>query len=208
VKRLLAVGGLAIVGVASAGAASPPPTIFARSATLGATEPAQLFGAVANGREGEEVTIQAKECGSDSFRVVGGTMTRRGGGWSLEYLPSINATVRAVWNGTPSSEIAVRQRAFVQLKKLVARPGYEVIVTAKSPLWRKRVTVQRFDRRIGRWVAVKSVALTDQAVANVFRHFSAKLTLSLPRGTLVRAFLPLAQARPCYLAGASRLLRT
>ena len=33
-------------------------------------------------------------------------------------------------------------------------------------------------------------------------------TLSIPKGTLIRAVLPLSQAKPCYLAGFSRTVRT
>lgn len=183
-------------------------TIFARSSTLGPYEPAELFGAVESAREGEEVTIQAKDCGSDFFHVVAGTTTRRGGGWSAEYFAGIGTTVRAVWDGTASSQIGIRKRAIVRLTKSLSGRGYQVVVTAQAPFWRKRVNIQRFDRRLGRWVTIKAVVLTDQAVAGVYRHFSAKLSLAVPRGTLVRAFLPLDQARPCYLAAASAQVRT
>jgi hypothetical protein len=37
---------------------------------------------------------------------------------------------------------------------------------------------------------------------------SASFRASIPRRTLIRAVFPRSQARPCYLAGYSNLLRT
>src|SRR5687767_14746743 len=106
-RRVVAAGALALIGVATAAAASAPVTIFARSSTLGPFEPAELFGTVGSSRVGEDVTIQAKDCGHDSFRVVSGTTTRRGGSWSAEYSPGIGTTLRAVWKGSASSQITI-----------------------------------------------------------------------------------------------------
>jgi hypothetical protein len=207
VRRLVTAAALAVVGVASAAAASSPLTIFARSSTLGPYESAQLFGTVESGREGEDVTIQARDCGHDFFRVVAGTTTRRGGGWSAEYSTGIGTTLRAVWNGTASSQITIRKHVAVRLTRSLSGPGYLVRVTVQAPFLRKRVNIQRLDRRLGTWVVIKSVALTDQSVRGTTRIFSTELGLAVPRGTLVRAFLPLDQARPCYLAAASAQVR-
>jgi hypothetical protein len=208
VRPLAAAGALAVIGVATAAAASPLLTIFARSSTLGPYERLELFGAVESSREGENVTIQAKDCGHDFFRVVAGTTTRRGGGWSAEYVPGIGTAVRAVWNGTASSQITIRKRVPVRLTKSLSGPGYQVRVTVQMPFWRKRVNIQRFDRRLGTWVVIKSVALTDQSIRGTTRIFFTEFSLPVPSGTLVRAFLPLDQARPCYLAAASAQVRT
>lgn len=67
--------------------------------------------------------------------------------------------------------------------------------------WRKRVLFQRFDRRLGTWATVRRVVLTEYTGYTAF-------TASVPKGCLVRVVLPLSQARPCYLAGYSPLLRT
>ena len=67
--------------------------------------------------------------------------------------------------------------------------------------WRKRVLFQRLDRRLGTWATVKKVVLTRSTGGVTFRA-------PVPKGSLVRAVLPLSEARPCYLAGYSPLLRT
>jgi hypothetical protein len=83
-----------------------------------------------------------------------------------------------------------------------------VSVVAKQQFWRKKVQIQRFDRRLGRWRAYKSVALTEQNAAGVFIWTSGEFTARLPKGTMLRAVLPAAQARPCYLSGTSLVVRT
>lgn len=188
--------------------ASERVTIFARPTILG-EQAVTLSGSVDNGKEGEEVTIQAKDCGRSFFRVVSGATTHQGGGWSTDYFPSITTTFRAVWNGVASAQVTVRQRAWVRLTRLPRSPRQlEVVVVAKKQFWRRSVVIERFDRRLGRWTKVKSVVLTEQATAGTYVWTSARFSASVPKGTLIRARLPLAEARPCYLAGVSRQLRT
>jgi hypothetical protein len=186
-------------------------TIFARPTVASGTSPVTLFGSVDNGAAGEVVDIQAKDCGQQFFRGVLGATTHDGGGWSTPYYPGITTTLRAVWNGNASGQITVRQRPRVELRPPLGGLGqFEVSVVAKAQFWRKRVLIQRFNRRLGTWTTVKSVVLTDTDAAggSQFVWSSAEFTSSLPRRTLIRAVFPLSQARPCYLAGYSNLLRT
>jgi hypothetical protein len=192
--------------------ASERVTIAARPSILRSGERATLFGTVDNGKADELVRVQAKDCGQRFFRDVASATTREGGGWSTELSPGINTTLRAVWNETASAPISVRQRPVVVLRRLpnVAR-RFEVWVSARNSFWRKRVLIQRLDRRLGRWLAVKSVVLTEtgtSAPGYGFAQTSAKFGAAVPRGALMRAVLPRSQARPCYLAGYSNLLPT
>jgi hypothetical protein len=192
--------------------ASERVTIAARPSILRSGERATLFGTVDNGKADELVRVQAKDCGQRFFRDVASATTREGGGWSTELSPGINTTLRAVWNETASAPISVRQRPVVVLRRLpnVAR-RFEVWVSAKNSFWQKRALIQRLDRRLGRWLAVKSVVLTEtgtSAPGYGFAQTSAKFGAAVPKGTLMRAVLPRSQARPCYLAGYSKLLRT
>lgn len=162
-----------------------------------------VSGSVSSGRAGEDVKIQAKDCGRDFFRVVGGAVTREGGGWSTWYWQQqITTTLRAVWNDETSAEVLVRKRAGVYLQKRSAG-RIEVRAWTRSA-WRKRVFIQRFDPRLGTWRAVKTVVLTEDEGGTALTRFS----VSLPRGTRVRAFFPRSQAGPCYLDGTSNTLTT
>jgi len=180
------------------------PTVAAWSATV------ELFGSVDSGKEGEEVTIQAKDCGKDFFRVVAGTTTRKGGGWSTNYFPSITTSVRALWNDVASRQVTIRQRAPIRLSKTRSAGRYEVTIVGKKSFWRKRASIERLDRRLGTWSTLRSVVLTESGGTGGgggFVYSSAEFSARVPKGTQLRAVLPLSQARPCYLAGTSLPIR-
>lgn len=188
--------------------ASERVTIFARPTIAGNTG-IDLFGSVDNGRAGETVTIQAKDCGSQFFRAVAGTETVAGGGWSTRFYPGISTTLRAVWENAASAQITIQQRAGVGLSKRRLGKEYFVSAGGRKSFWRKRVSIQR--REGGRWTAVKTVVLTDSYATKGYYSGSgagAEFTLSVPKGSLIRAVLPLSQAKPCYLAGVSQTVRT
>lgn len=209
---------LLALGVALLMAAQPAPggdrdaaqrvTIFARP-TIVERGPITVYGSVDSGRAGEDVTIQSKDCGSDFFRVFSGTTTRDGGGWSSLVYPSVSTSLRAVWNDASSGQVAIRVRAFLYLDKLRAGRGFRVGAGGRRSLWRKRVVIQR--RESGTWKSVRSVVLSDSrggGTPNSGSWSEGTFTLSVPKGTLIRAVLPLSQAKPCYLAGFSRTVRT
>jgi hypothetical protein len=188
-------------GIAAAtGGAAERVTIFSR--------PGILFGSVDSALPGEAVAIQAKNCGQRAFRVVSGTTTHVGGDWTMHFGPGINSSVRAVWRNHTSSPITIRQPAFVTLNRRTGR-RLEVFVTAQRNLWRKRVRIQRYDRRRATWTNVRWVVLTDTYArpGSPFTSTMARLVLRAPKGTLVRAVLPSSEARPCYAAGVSRAVR-
>ena len=191
--------------------ASERVTIAARPSILAANQRVTIFGSVENGQAGELVTVEAKDCGATPafFRDVASATTNEGGGWSTEYLPRISTTLRAVWKGTASAQITVRQRPSVGLRRLPSG-RFRVAVGGKAQFWRKRVLIQRFERRLGTWEIVRSVVLTESGghpgsgEAVSWAEFRARI----PSGSLIRAVLPRPAARPCYLAGYSKLLRT
>lgn len=202
----LFIAGAAVAGaIASAAAAAPEQvTIFSREGTL--------YGSVSADRADEIVTIQARDCGAPThaFRDVAEARTREGGSWSLEFSTGITSTLRAAWREQVSSPIIVRQPARVQLAPLASGRRFRVTVGGKTQFWRKRVLIQRFDRRLGTWKLMRAVVLTE---TGGFPGYGGAVTwadfrFSLPRGTLVRAVFPRSQARPCYLAGVSKLVRT
>jgi hypothetical protein len=166
----------------------------------------QLRGAIDPGRQGEIVEIEVRDCGQQLFRGVAGTTTEQGGAWAYAIRPEISTTIRATWKGEGSNLIAVQQRPSVYL---VVRSGgrFEVGVVGKVPFWHKRVTLQR--RSSGAWKNVRQILLTEQTAEAPGTVFTGRVVTSaifrarFPRGTLLRAVLPISQARPCYLAGIS-----
>jgi hypothetical protein len=168
-----------------------------------------LEGSIASGKQNEVVRIEKKECDprSASFRLTDVVRTGIGGGWSTEFLLNTATTFRARWARSTSPEVTVRPRPDVRLRRRPGR-GFDIGVRALSNFVGKRVVLQRYDRRLQTWAFVKSVALRESRGGGAFVATQATLRASLPKRTLVRAVLPRLQARPCYVAGYSNLLRT
>jgi hypothetical protein len=198
------IGGLGLELDASLGAdEADRVTLQARPIVVTSGIRVTLFGSVDNGRAGEDIKIQAKDCGRDFFRVVAGAITKEGGEWSTFYFgATINQALRAVWRDATSQEVPIRRRASVSLRE---RSGarFEVRVYGR-PVWRKRVFVQRFDRRLGTWQAVKTVVLTEDEGSTALAAFTVRLS----KGTRIRAVFPRSQSGPCFLAGTSNTLTT
>jgi hypothetical protein len=198
-----------LAAVASVAAAEAVPsqrvTLAARPLVLASNGVLTVFGAIDSNREGEIVTIQTKDCGMSTYTGVASATTAAGGSYRTELRPNIGTQVRAFWKGATSAPVAVRQQPLVQLFK---RPGrsFEVGVSSKGQFWRKRVL---FQIRRGGWRTMKSVLLTETASSPgaPFVFTSAKFKASVPRGTQIRAVLTAAQARPCYLAATSAVIR-
>jgi hypothetical protein len=182
-------------------------TIFARPTVLSArTGPVTFFGSIDSDKADEIVAIQAKQCGHQFFTGVASARTVEGGAWSTIHFPfpRITRTFRAVWDDVASAPLTLRQRAFVVLRS-VSAGRFEVSVGPRRQFWRKRVQIQRFDRRLGTWTTVKSVVLAKQ---DLYPSASARFSAAVPSGTRLRAVFPTSQARPCFLGGTSEVLRT
>jgi hypothetical protein len=186
-------------------------TIAVAPQVLGPSDKATVFGAVADGRAGQLVTVQFKQCGlyPVRFRDVHEAPTAANGSYSVDTwrVPSVNGVYRAVAGDRVSAEVSVRGRPLVHLQR-ASGGAWSVRVTAVHQFYRKRVLIQRFGRRLGIWTTVKTVVLTKQVGGGPFVHSSAEFRAALPKGTTLRAVFPASQAKPCYLAGYSKLVRT
>ena len=182
-------------------------TIFARPTVIVWARWTELYGAARDARPDDLVTIEAKECGSPSFAAYAEAHVGAGGGWSMDAGTGVTTTFRAVWRGFTSTQVTVRQAANVSLERRRRGRGFVVGVTAKRSFWRRTVEIQR--RQSGGWRTVRTVRLTDSVRSTGMVSASeASFRLSDPAGTSLRAVLPAAQARPCYVRSVSRTVRT
>jgi hypothetical protein len=165
-----------------------------------------LFGSVSTDKADEVVTLEGKECGphAPSFVPWGiPPVTRAGGGWSITTHIRTTTSYRAKWAGATSAPVTVWARPWVRLRSRGAG-RYEAEAGGHANFWSKRVQIQLRNPRLGTWTTLRTVVLDTSRGTFAESTF----TLKLPRGRLIRAVLPLSQARPCYLAGFSVPLRT
>jgi hypothetical protein len=182
-----------------------------------------IFGSVDSGNGGEKVRVQFKACGANpsEFRDTHETTTRAGGGFSFSQLqpfgPGISGTFRAVSGSSVSSDVPVQYQADVFLR-YPRRGRFEAGVLGLVSLWRRQVLLQRYERARGIWITVRRLVLTEQEGGGIPNpgipdlpqpvvFATEPFRAGVPKGTLIRVVFPLAQARPCYLAGVSEVRR-
>jgi hypothetical protein len=181
-------------------------TIFARPAVVAWAQPATVFGAAAGAGLQDVVEVQVQECGSSVFRTYAEAHVNAGGGWSMPVGTSVTSTFRAVWRRNQSPPVTIRQGASISLAR--SRSGGQFVVGAisKRSLWRRQVEIQR--RSGSTWRTVRMVRLTDSMRSTGLVSVSeARFRLAVPKRTLLRAVLPLAQARPCYVRSVSKVVK-
>lgn len=180
-----------------------------------------IFGSLSTGKGGEKVVVQFRACGvyPIQFRDVFETTTESGGGYSLGQMLNrgVSGVFRAVSGDSVSATIPVYHRAFVFVRPL-KRGRFEVGVSTVMPFWRRQALLQRYSPGRGGWVTLRRLVLTEQlgggGPAPPFQSVVWVTVLTepfrpgVPKGTRLRAVLPLAQAKPCYLAGVSEPRRT
>jgi hypothetical protein len=116
VRRALLVpaAGLALAGPASA--AAPTITIATSQREVHGLDAFQVSGGIASGRAGEDVKVEAKECGSYApFHEIGGTQSGAGGTWVAQVGLLGNAQLRASWRGGVSDTIGVKVHPYMTL---------------------------------------------------------------------------------------------
>jgi hypothetical protein len=203
---LVLLAALAAVSNASTAPTQTRMTISARPTVLGWAESAQLLGVARGAGPESVVTVEVRECGSDVFRTYAEAHVNAGGGWAMDVATGVTSTFRAVWRDARSSPVTIRQAASVTLARSRAERGFVVTAISRRSLWRRNAEIQR--RQGGVWRTVRSVRLTDSVRSTGQVSASeARFRVSAPKGTLLRARLPLAEARPCYVESVSRVVR-
>jgi hypothetical protein len=171
--------------------------------------PLTASGFVSSGKAGETVTLQFRQCGVFplQFRDQAEVRTEAGGSWIAGAGLTTNGAFRAVWGKAVSDEVKVLQRADVRLTPHPNRK-YEVDVVSTLPFWKKRVLLQRFDRRGRTWVTVRKLVLQHTFGPGLIWSTTDRFTVDVPRRTAIRAVLLRDQAKPCFIAGYSSLRTT
>jgi hypothetical protein len=169
-------------------------------------------GTVGSGANDQLVTIQMRTCDEDVWRDVAEAHTTAGGRWSVDFLTRISGAIRASSAGAASESLSLRQRPWVFFSQ--RPPGrFRAGVQAQRQFWRRKMRIERFDKSRNAWVLVKRVLITETVgdpTAGGMSDITStteRFRLDVRKGTTLRAVLPLNQARPCYLAGYSALLR-
>jgi hypothetical protein len=202
--RVLATLGGALAIASVAGASTQRITMTAYPTRVTSFDPVVLAGTVDGAAEGDLVTVEGKECGvpGSVYRALTGTQAGAGGAWRAEFRPRTKTRLRATWKDSVSNEVTVQMRALVTL---VPRPGTKLRITvfgiSSAPT--RKVTLERLDTRTRSWRTVRVVKVPSRG-----GYAEAVVRVKVPKGTTLRAVLPLSQAKPCYLPGYSKAIRT
>jgi hypothetical protein len=210
-RGILLVAGVATAsGLALGGSASETIVVNSvRPAVVRWAEAATITGGVGSGQANVDVYIDGQTCGDGRWDVISGAHTGPGGGFTAELGAGINLLVRARAEGATSNVVRVQQRPSVTLQQR-PRGTFWVNVNAGRSFWKKHVLLQRYVPFARTWRNLRSAALSDSGSrpgSAFVWSATEKFRQQLPKGTLVRATLPLAQAKPCYAAGYSNMLR-
>lgn len=209
-RRLLPVAIVgAALGLGLGGSAAETISMTARPTIARANERVTATGGVGSGRADQLVTIQSRPCDQTTWRDIAETTTRDGGAFTIDFSPGISGLYRATSAGAESDPMKLQTRPSVSL--IQRPPGkFSVNVNAQRPFWGRKVALQRFDTKKRVWIEIRKILLTEQGappgVPWVWTG-SDKVRVDVPKGTTLRAVLPLSATRPCYLAGYSNLLR-
>lgn len=195
---LVAAGTLAFA--VPAGAAEAP-TIAANPSVVGTGSEFVLSGTVPSREAGERVEIEAKECRGTFFRLVAATATTAGGAWTVETFVDANTAFRARWKDAASVSVAVKRRAFVGLAR---RSKTVVVATVVTPYQKMVGRTIRLERHTPEgWVLLGRAKLRNLGGPVAETRFLVRR-----RGLQLRALLPDAAAKPCYVAGVSTIIRS
>ena len=166
-----------------------------------------LSGAVSNAQAGENVTVEAQECGKPTAVRVGSVTTAANGAWSMAVKPTVNTIYQVRWKTTASSKLEVKVAPRVALVRL--RTGrFSARVTATQSFVGKYVVLQRFVRSKRAWKTVKRVTLrTVKAGTAPTMTSSAGFGTRVARRTKLRLILTQPQAGTCYAPGRSATIR-
>jgi hypothetical protein len=168
-------------------------------------------GAISSGDAGDRVSVLAKVCPRDYYRLVATATTGAGGFWRAETVPALpTATFRARWRGRFSH--AVRFWSPIDLRRAIRRAGASGVpngavtvaldtTDTQQNLTRKVVELQRYHVATWTWLRHRRANLR-RSLRSPFM-FTATFR-RLRHGLSLRILVPKKTAAPCYLPQASQ----
>jgi plastocyanin len=162
-----------------------------------------LTGALANQKVGEQVTVEAQQCGATAFAKVTTLTTATAGAYSYAVQPLKNTTYQVRYKNATSSQVTVRVRPRITLGKIAPR-RFTVRVRAGDSFAGKGVAVQRFNAATARWVLVRTAILRPSSgVIAPTVQSAVTFTLTVKARTRLRVVMSQATVGSCYAAGLS-----
>jgi plastocyanin len=170
-----------------------------------------LSGRLATGQANQKVDIFAQECGAAAFTKLTTVTTMADGSYTFAVQPRRNTTYESRFRSLKSTQVLLKVRPKVTLRKLAPR-RFRVTVLAAESLAGKFVLFQRYSLAQLRWVRVRTVALaaggTLTTPINPTTVSKAVFRSRIRTRLRVRALLTQAQAGGCYSSSASALIRS
>jgi plastocyanin len=163
----------------------------------------RLSGSISSRQANQTVTITVDPAGEPARRIE--LETTEGGAWTLRAQPRIRTQYTARWRNSTSEVLTVQVRPRVTLRK-VGRNLFAVVVVAAESFAGNHVEIRRQRSRTNRaLVRVRRVVLNENPRTETIAQRTFRLRVR--RGFGMRAFLPLSQAAPNYVASQSNLIR-
>jgi hypothetical protein len=198
-RTIPALAAASALALALPAAAAEAPTVRANPLVVGTLGQVTLSGTSPR----PSVSIEAKDCESDFFRLVGSTQAIAGGGWTYQAGVSSNTFFRARSGNAVSRAVVVRRRASVDLVRRGSTRMFVANVHGSGwYILGRRIRLERLTD--DGWVLVGRAKLRKHPIIG-----RATATFRVQRqGLILRAFLPEIAAKPCLAAAASPPVRS
>jgi plastocyanin len=148
----------------------------------------KLNGRLTPAQGGQQVTLEAQQCGNQKWAAVKTVLTTAAGGFSVAVRPKSNTTYRARF-GSGNATVA----AHVSPRLVLGKAGNgRFLVKVQGPATGSSVALQT--RTGNRWKIVSTITV---------KGASKTVSLNVPKGTVVRASMSTHASGQCLDAGVS-----
>jgi hypothetical protein len=164
-----------------------------------------LSGSVANGQQGESVTISEQRTPAfTGVRTVARVQTAIDGAFSAVVRPVIHTLYRASTGQTTSNTIIVNVRPRLSLMR-VGLHRFALTAQAARSFAGRYGMLQRLSVRKHRWISVRRVFFT-RAITGVSPTITSRAAFRARfGGARIRVFVPRSQLSPGYISGVSNI---